>query len=136
MARQMFYERFNDKCDEFCKDIISSFPNIDQFKHIRSGLTLVKNIDLKSPQHIFYKNIYKTPYKKYILDRNEQFFLSKNEFTVSHSNNEKQEYWDEFIENLRVIWSTLSEQDKDNVWKYFHILLILSEKCQDADKIN
>ena len=126
MNKSVFYERFNEKCDEFCKDIISSFPNIDQFKYIRSGLNLIKNLDVKSPQRIFHSNIYNSKYREYILTRNEEFFLTNDDFSIQ---SEKKEYWNEFIDNIRKVWQTLQVEDKDIVWKYFHVLLVLSEKC-------
>ena len=127
MSKISLYERFNEKCEEFCKDVISTFPDVEHFRHLRSGLNIVKNIDLKSPQRIFHNYIYNTPYKEYILTRNEQFFMTNQDFNLQTS---KKEYWEEFINTLRSMWKNLREDDKDIVWKYFHILVILSEKCQ------
>lgn len=129
MSKTIFFERFNEKCDEFCRDIITSFPNIEQFKHIKTGLNLIKNIDMKTPQRIFHNNIYNTHYRDFILTKNEEFFLTNEDFNIQYSTNDKKQYWDEFIDNIRLIWKTLSNEDKDIVWKYFHILVILSEKC-------
>lgn len=128
-SKTIFFEAFNDKCDEFCRDIISSFPNIEQFKHIKTGLNLIKNIDMKMPQRIFHNNIYNTHYREYILTKNEEFFLTNDDFNIQYSTNDKKQYWDEFIDNIRKVWKTLSTGDKDIVWKYFHILVVLSEKC-------
>lgn len=122
-----FYERFNEKSDEFCKDLIQCFPGIDQFKYVRSGLSLLKNIDMKQPQRIFHTYISTTNYRDFILEKNEDFFLNTTDI---HIMSERKEYWTEFIQQIRDIWKTLSQDDKDTVWKYFHILLVLSDKCQ------
>ena len=128
-SKSIFYERFNEKCDEFCRDIIASFPNIEQFKHIKTGLNLIKNLDMKSPQRIFHNHVCNSHYRDFILTRNEEFFLTNDNFNLQYSTNEKKQYWDEFIDNIRKVWKTLSNEDKDIVWKYFHILVVLSEKC-------
>jgi len=127
--KHIFYEKFNETCDEFCKDIIASFPNIEAFKHIKVGLNIIKNLDMKSPQRVFHNHIYITQYKDMILMRNEDFFLTKDDFNLRHSSVEKKEYWSDFINSIRNIWRNLPGTDKDIIWKYFHILLILSEKC-------
>jgi hypothetical protein len=127
-SKLIFYEKFNENCDAFFRDLLASFPNIEQFKYIRSGVNVVKNLDIKSPQRIF--NTYVSDkYRDYILTKNEEFFLNADNIDIPGS---RKEYWMEFIKYLRTIWVTLDTDNKEVIWKYFHVLLILSDKCQES----
>lgn len=126
MSKIVFNERFNTICDEFFKDLITSYPELDQLKQLRSGFTLVKNCDPKSPQRIFSSYVL-TKYRDNILSKNEEFFLNNNDIEITSG---KKEYWYEFINYIKIIWKTLDNDNKDIIWKYFHSLLILSDKIQ------
>jgi hypothetical protein len=126
MSKLHFYELFNEKTDEFFKDLIIAFPNIEQFKILRSGFNLIKNFDHKKPQKIFNSYI-GSLYKDMILTKNEEFFLQKKDFDIYY--NTEKEYWESFINYLRNIWTNVNNTDKESIWKYLHILLILSHKC-------
>ena len=130
MAKQIFYEKFNEKCEEFMKDLIALFSQIEQFKYLRSGFNVVKNLDYKTPQKIFNSYI-STTFKEQILNKDEDFFLTKTDYNIRNSSSYKKEYWDEFIEYIRTIWKTLDNDNKDIIWKYFHILVVLNDKCQE-----
>ena len=130
MAKQIFYEKFNEKCEEFMKDLIAVFSQIEQFKYLRSGFNVVKNLDYKTPQKIFNSYI-STTFKEQILNKDEDFFLTKTDYNIRNSSSYKKEYWDEFIEYIRTIWKTLDNDNKDIIWKYFHILVVLNDKCQE-----
>ncbi len=122
----MYYELFNDKADEFLKELIDNFPPYAfQFKHIKTGMTVLRNLDPKKPQHIFNDYILRK-YKDAILKKDESVFLEETQFDI-YSN--RKEYWLEFIENLKMIWKDLSAENKEIIWKYFHVLVVLTEKC-------
>lgn len=124
------YTKFNETCNEFIIDLITAFPNIEQFKYLKSGFTMVSNIDSKTPQRIFSKYIEAKGYKDYILSKNEDFFLNHEEFEV-HS--VRKEYWNEFIDHLRSIWKTMSHENKEAIWKYLKVLVILSDRCDEKN---
>ena len=112
------------------KDLIAVFSQIEQFKYLRSGFNVVKNLDYKTPQKIFNSYI-STTFKEQILNKDEDFFLTKTDYNIRNSSSYKKEYWDEFIEYIRTIWKTLDNDNKDIIWKYFHILVVLNDKCQE-----
>lgn len=124
-SKEIFYELFNEKVDEFFKDLIESFPTITEFKRFKSGLTLLRNVDPKSPQNIFSVYIL-SKYKDAFLKKDESVFLNQDIEIIS----KKKEYWLEFIDQIRMIWKTLDDSNKDIIWKYFHVLVVLSEKCK------
>ena len=65
---------------------------------------------------------YVNKYEQKILDKDETFFL-KNEYNEL----EKTENILNSMNKLKNYWGTLSDQNKEKVWKYFEILLKLSK---------
>lgn len=122
--KKVFFDLFNTKAEEFIKELTTSFPEIKQFSSFKSGFNFLKNLDPKKPQEIFNNYVYKE-YKDYIVNRNEDFFLT-NEIEITST---RKEYWLEFIDQIRFIWKSLDDSNKDVVWKYFHLLVALNEKC-------
>jgi hypothetical protein len=120
----VYFDLFNSKAEEFIKELTTSFPDIKQFQTFRSGFSLLKNLDNKKPQDIFNTYVY-IEYKDYILKRNEEFFLHN----VVEFESTRKDQWLEFIANIRNIWKTLDEDNKDVIWKYFQVLVTLNEKC-------
>lgn len=124
-AHDVYVEMFNNKADEFFKTLVTSFPEIKPFGFVKTGLTMLRNVNPKRPIEIFNKYVY-AHYKDVIQRRDEEFFLN-NTYDLSKST--AVEYWLEFIENIRHIWKTLDNDEKDVIWKYFHVLIILNEKA-------
>jgi hypothetical protein len=121
----MFYDLFNEKVEEFFRDLIVAFPHIQEFKKFKSGLTMLKNVDPKGPEHIF-KAYVLNKYKDALLNKDESVFLNEEQYEVYSS---RKEHWLEFIDHLKTIWRTLDNDNKEVIWNYFHVLLVLSEKC-------
>lgn len=126
MSRQIYFDRFNEKTEEFIKDLNVAFPEVEQFKYFRSGFHMVKNLDPKTPQNIFNTYVSAT-YREYILNKDESFFLSHEVEIPTYK-----DYWQEFIDYIKKIWKTLDTDNKEIIWKYFHVLLVLSDKCKST----
>lgn len=125
--KNVYYELFNEKLDEFFKDLIVSFPDITEFKRFKSGLNLLRNVDPKSPQTIF-NNYVITKFKDSILSKDDSFFLDNDDFGIVST---RKDYWIEFIEQLKLLWKTIDHDNKDVIWKYLHVLYVLSNKCEN-----
>jgi hypothetical protein len=123
--KNVYYELFNEKLDELFKDLIISFPDITEFKRFKSGLTLLRNVDPKSPQAIF-NNYVITKFKEAILSKDDSFFLDNDDFGIVSA---RKDYWIEFINQLKLLWKTIDNDNKDVIWKYLHVLYVLSDKC-------
>lgn len=123
MAQVNYYNIFNDKVSEFFTDLSKAFPDVKEFSSFKTGLNLMKNLDVKKPQQIFDKYI-STPYRDYFLKRNEDFFLT-NQYDIW---SEHVDYWQNFITKLRYIWKSLKDDNKDVIWKYFQVLVALNDK--------
>lgn len=128
MNKEIYYILFNEKLNEFFTDIIAVFPDIKDFKTFKSGLSVLKNINVKSPQIIFNNHIL-NKFKEEIYKKDENFFLNEAEYDIL---SKETDYWLDFIKQIKNIWKTMSEENKEIVWKYLHILCILSDKCNDS----
>jgi len=119
---------FNQKATEFMNDLINSYPEIEQFKSFKASFTLLKNISETTPIKYF-KHYFLVKYGDHIKNKNEQFFLNNEygqdmQLTTNHSN----EYWTDFINQLKNMWGTMSPENKDAIWNYLSILVIFAEK--------
>lgn len=123
-SKDLYYNLFNEKAQEFLKEITTNFPEIKQFQVFKTSFTLMKSFDIKKPQEIFHSYVYEE-YKDFIIRKDERFFLEANVNITS----KRIEYWQEFIQNIRDLWKDLNLEDKNVIWQYFIILVKLNEKC-------
>jgi hypothetical protein len=121
----LYYDSFNSKALELFTDLSNSFPNLTEFKKLKTGLIMMSNIDVKSPERIFKKFI-SDKFRQQILSKDEEFFLKHNEYEIWSN---RKDYWLDFISQIKDVWSTIDNDNKEIIWKYFHILIILSDKC-------
>lgn len=122
---KVYYELFNKKSEEFIKELMDAFPYIKQFGTFKSGFNFLKTLDARKPQSVFHNYVYKE-YKEPLLQKNEKFFLT-NEYDLTDA--PKDDNWIDFIENIRAIWKILDAENKEAIWKHFHVLIALNEKC-------
>ena len=117
--KKINYKRFNKLISTFLSDLKKTLPNEKKIKVVSSQ---VETLILLTPKKIFkscVKFIY--PHKEQILNKNEQFFLEQKL-------NVQKDYLSEALE-LKTLWTTkLSPQNKEVIWKYFKILILLIEK--------
>jgi hypothetical protein len=129
-----YHDLFNEKADEFMKDLINGFPHTPQFekiisevKTLRTGFNLLKNVNANTPQRIFRDYILVT-YRDKIDNKDESFFLEKEDFDIASS---RKEYWMDFISKIKIAWASMDDANKDIIWKYFKLLVFLSDKCDN-----
>jgi len=124
MAKNFSYDIFNEKLAEFFKDLSDSFPNVEEFRKLKTASTMLMNIEPKKPRNLF--NTYVVSrYKDSLLKKDESFFLTHN-YEV-HSDDH--EHWDKFILEVKKLWKSLDNENKEIIWTYFKVLIILSDKC-------
>jgi hypothetical protein len=124
--KSVFINLFNQKAEEFCKDLVLTFPEVNEFKQLKSGLLLLKNVDVKKPRE-FFNNYVGINFKHQILSKDESFFLTEvqNHVQVGMENAQ----WQTVIALLRRLWATLNDDNKESIWKYFQVLVAINEKC-------
>ena len=125
-SKAMFYDLFNEKAIEFLKDLIESFPELGtDFQRVKTGLIALSSVNPKSPQQIFH-NYVLSKYKDAIMNKDEAVFLHETNFDIYST---RKEHWLEFIDHIKGIWQTLDANNKETIWKYFRVLVVLSDKC-------
>ena len=133
-----YYELFNNKLDEFIKELIKTFPQDPDFKLFQASSRVLKLANEKKPLELFNTGL-TDEYKKNIREKNEDFFLNNDYSDVL--NNEKLKQQPEFnndenvnnklINKLKGYWSELSEENQEIVWQYFTILLKICDKLYE-----
>lgn len=125
------HELFNNKLNEFLKELISTFPEDPDFKLFQASVRVIKLANEKKPLELFNSGL--TPeYKENIRSRNEKFFLD-NDYSDVLSNpnltNTDDDVNNKLINKLKGYWSKLDEDNKNIVWQYFTILLKICDKA-------
>ena len=128
---EKFYTIFNSKIIEFLNDLIKIFPDDNDFKMYKNGISLVKLADEKKPLQL-YKLFVNDKYKENILTKNEEFFLSHDYNEILTNDNLKKEFNgdinNKIINKLKGYWKDLSSDNREIVWNYFTLFLKLSNK--------
>ena len=60
-------------------------------------------------------------------EKNEDFFLT-NTFQEERLNVSNENYANELIKRLKDHWNQIDDKNKETIWKYFQVLVVLSEK--------
>ena len=61
-------------------------------------------------------------------------FLLNNDFINNTVNNDNVDYAISIMNNLKKYWNDMDNESKDNIWKYFKVLVILNTKCIEESK--
>lgn len=123
-----FIRLFNQKAEEFCKDLVSTFPEVNEFKQLKSAMLLLKNLDERKPREIFHKFMTQQ-FKDSIMGRDETFFMNDVHNHVVQVEGIDTSQWENIVNLLRSLWVGLSDDNKDVIWKYFQVLVTVSDKC-------
>lgn len=113
---------FNNLVIKFIDDLISTFPEENDFKIYKRAIQMLNSANSKKFCQLF-KN-YILIYKKCILNKDETFFLTTN---YSEVIKKKTDTLDNLIIKLKGYWKTLTNSNKEKIWEYFHSLIKLSD---------
>lgn len=116
------HQLFNMKFDEFLEDLVSTYPEEDELKAMKNMLDLsIKCMGSNVPQEMF-NSCVAVPFGTRILTKDESFFLEECPYD--------QRYADiNIINKLKSKWKGLSSENKEVVWKYMKVLLVLNYRC-------
>ena len=116
---------FNTQLERLVKDLITYFPESKDFKLFESSFLLLKQANPRKILELFKVHIL-SKYKQYILDKNESFFLQNdyNDVIAKNDNN----YAELLMHRLKDNWSSIDDKNKETIWKYFQVLVVLAEK--------
>lgn len=129
MTKLDFYNIFNEKMLEFAKELCDVFPNVGEFKRFRSGVLMLQNLEPKTLENIF-RTYVVSKYKDQLLNKDESFFLEHNEYDIQ---SQRTDYWLSLIDQIKDMWKTLDSENREVIWKYFHVMIVLSDKCHSSN---
>ena len=114
------YTRFNKIVVKFLTDLHNILPEEKDIMVFQSQISVIEMID---PSKILKSFIeYAHPYKDQIIKKDEDFFLKSGNIQG------EEDFMSESI-HLKDLWKNkLSAKNKEVVWKYFQVMVILSEK--------
>ena len=121
-----YRSQFNDTLIELVNDLIVVFPNDTDFRMYKLAIQGVMITDNTVIHKVFREQVCRV-YGEKILARDEAFFLNNNYEEM------KQEFSDAdgLIKKLKECWTRLTEDQRNVVWKYFRVLVLLDGKIQD-----
>lgn len=118
-----YQSQFNDTFVEFVDDLIVAFPQDNSFRMYKLAVqgTMLAS---KTTVHKIFRERVCNIYGERILARDEQFFLNNS------YNDMKQEFSqaDQLITKLKDCWSSLNTEQREVVWKYLRVLVLLDRK--------
>jgi uncharacterized protein YbbC (DUF1343 family) len=126
-----FYKLFNKNAEDFCKELVSTFPEVAEFKQLKTALLLVKNLDERKPKQFFEKFL-TSDIRSRIVSHDETFFMTQvheQKHLVQNIDGFDESQWDSIVDMLRSLWQGLGDDNKEAIWKYFQVLIALSDKC-------
>lgn len=118
-----YLEKFNDTILELVDDLIRVFPGDSDFKMYKFAIQGAIIADPQIVQRVFRERIC-TVYGEKIVARDEEFFISN---TYSDMKEEFSEA-EQLISKLKGCWSGLTPAQRDVVWKYMRLLVMLDKK--------
>ena len=115
---------FNEKFDEFIKDLIQTFPDDKDFKLCKNSFHLLKMVDNTKPVQMF--KAYALKYQNQISIRDEQFFLN-HDFREEIESSETNLSLD-ILKRVKLYWIDLDAENKQIIWSYLNLLYKLNDK--------
>jgi PII-like signaling protein len=120
----LYLTAFNNLVIKFNEDLISTFPDDNDFKVYKRGIEMLNSANAKKMCQLF-KN-YTHSYKNNIINKEETFFLTTDYNTVLNTI-DKKEGIENIINKLKVCWIELSSTNKEKIWEYLISLIKLSD---------
>ena len=114
---------FNTQLERLINDLCNYFPENKDLKKFDTVFQLLKQSNPRKILEIFKQHI-TNKYKDNILSKDETFFLNYNFVEETKDNN----YAGELMVRLKENWNVIDESNKETIWKYFQVLILLSEK--------
>jgi hypothetical protein len=117
---------FNNQLLNFTNIISERFPEVKELKVASTGLSTLNKINPKKPMEMFLLYSYK--YREQILTRDEEGLLKADINSDLRKQDIDDESSNQLIITLRNNWKDLSDEEKDNIWKHFEVLIKLTDR--------
>ena len=121
-----YIDLFNTKFREFVADLVKVFPEDSELKLLQKGISLILVVNERLVLNI-YRDRVLIPFGDKLMERNEEFFLENNYQDIQKD----VEDGARIIEKVKGFWKTLDPDNKEVVWKYLQVLLMLCKKVEE-----
>jgi len=124
--------QFNNQLSDLVRELIYLYPENKRFTVFNQKLEILRSVNPKLIIEKYIEFIY--PFKKEILAEDDAYFTSNSKNDTikeiyTQDNIKEQNYIPiEYALNLKDIWLDMSSETKNAIWRYFKVLIILSEK--------
>lgn len=126
-ANKKWITVFNQKFEEFIKDLILIYPDDKDFKLMKNSFNLLKLADDKKPFEMFCR--FGGGFEEPVKNRDEKFFLTNDYKDISA---QESNLTQELISKLKKYWSDLTEDNKDTIWRYLEVFFKLKNTIIQA----
>jgi hypothetical protein len=117
---------FNNQLLNFTNIISERFPLVKELRVASTGLSTLNKINPKKPMEMFLLYTYK--YREQILNRDEVGLLTADINNDLKQHDIDDENSNQLIITLRNNWKDLTDEEKDNIWKHFEVLIKLTDR--------
>jgi hypothetical protein len=84
--------------------------------------------DAKKPYALF--AVYSVDYEAFVLNRDENFFINHNFRNIVDSDTN---FTDELMMKLKSYWKTISDENKEIIWKYLTLFYQIKNKLSGTN---
>ena len=117
-------QKFNVTFEEFIEDLVKVFPDDPELRVYEMLLRSCLKSDPRYVLDVFHSCV-TVPYAEEILSKNEDFFLRHQYDSITETSSQALDV----VDRIKSYWKDMSEQNKEIIWKYFRILVLLDRKA-------
>ena len=121
-----FLGAFNNQLIRFFEELSETFPEERDIKMALEAIQGLKKINPKMILDLFFDYVYK-PMAEAIKREDEDVVIQYAKSTISKKFNEMSIALVMFDKH----WPSLTDANKENIWKYLKVLCVLCEKAKD-----
>ena len=114
---------FNTQLFNFATVLVNRFPDD---KELKLGLTGVETLNKVNPKNVEIFTMYVYKYREQIMNKNEKFIVETD--FISDNPDLNSNGASDIMQRLKLNWSELTPDDKENIWKYLKVLITLTDK--------
>lgn len=116
-------QKFNVTFEEFIEDMVKVIPDDAELRVYEMLLRSCLKTDPHYVLDVFHSCV-TVPYGEEILSKNEDFFLRHQYDSITEANSQALDV----IDRIKAYWQELNDVNKEVVWKYFRVLVLLDKK--------
>lgn len=120
-----YLDKFNQTFREFGDDILKVFPEDNEFRMYNLAIATAMLVNPEIVFNIFYDRVI-LPFGDRVLSKDESFFLNHDYDDVRGEHEEASA----IIDKVKSYWKVMGDADREVVWKYFKVLVLLGKKIR------